>query len=158
MKWMAFILMMMALSVTAVSPVRTTRRHLHAKAIEADSAAATPGDTIFSPAAGEVAVSGYDKALRSRRESFFVSNKLSKGGVIVWLEFTIGYYDMSGRELNSRRASLDCDIPAGATRNLTISTWDTQQAFYYYRSQRPRRSVATPYNVKFTIDKIVVKQ
>lgn len=104
-----------------------------------------------------MAVSGYDKALRSRRESFFVSNKLGGEDAIVWLEFTIGYYDMSGRELNSRRASLHCDIPAGATRNLTIPTWDTQQAFYYYRSQRPRRSVATPYNVKFTIDRIVVK-
>lgn len=147
-----------AVSVAAVAPVRTTRRHLRAKVEMADSVPHAVADTIVSPAVTHVVVSGYDKALRSRKESFFVTNRLDVAGTIVKVDLTIGYYDMKGRELTSRRASVDCDIPPGSTRNMTIPAWDTQQSFYYHRSQRPRRAVATPYNVKFTIDRVVVKQ
>ncbi len=114
-----------------------------------------PGcDTIFDVTG--VVIAGYDKPLRSRHETFFVTN--NRTDTLLGLWFTVDYYTVDGRRLHSRTDSV-CNvvIPPGDTRNCSISSWDRQQAFYYRLSQAPTRSQGSPYDVRFTLTKALVR-
>lgn len=102
------------------------------------------GDTVdFNPAS--IRLSGYDKPVNARKESFLITNESPLA--ITGASLKITYRDMKGRMLHSRTASLKCNVPPGETRKTEISSWDTQNSFYYYLSSEPRK-IAAPYKVE----------
>lgn len=102
-------------------------------------------DTLRTPSREEIQLSGYDKPLRTNRETILVTNSTPRpvDGVSV----TIKYTDMQGRQLHERTDTLHTDIPSGETRMLHLRTWDTQHSYYYHRGQQPRTANVTPYDI-----------
>lgn len=137
---------------------RTTRSGLHriAEPAPADTAVelvpTVESAVIVRPDSTRLKIRGYDKPLRSRRESFFVVNTDTCGFDTLYL--TLTYYDSAGRMLHRRSVAVGADIPAGETRNVGIPSWDSQYAFYYYLSPRPARAAATPYRVTVSADSV----
>lgn len=76
---------------------RTTRGRLQLKD-DYKQAVVVVQDTIV-PDAEMLKVSGYDKPLYSRRETFFVTNQYSRD--ISSLKIELNYYDESGRDRKS---------------------------------------------------------
>ena len=110
-------------------------------------------DTVVSPKAHTIDINGYDKPLRSRRETFFATNNSKRTTEAIAV--TITYFDKSHRQLHERKASLPLVIPAGETRRASLKSWDSELSFYYIRSSVPSRAEqATPYEVKITVDTI----
>ena len=96
---------------------------------------------------------GYDKPLRSRYETFFVSNNTSAS--VAALSLTISYYNTAGELLHRTPRRVSVDIPAGETRQVSLRSWDKQFAFYYTRSTVPARTgTATPYEIAMTVDTV----
>ncbi len=119
-------------------------------------AAVAAADTVAGD--GTARVSGFDKALSARRESFFVTNDAPDSADIVWMLVTLDYTDEAGRQLHRRRERVRCHIPAGCTRRVDIPAWDTQHV-YYYRLTPPRRRVqgsAAPFDVRVRVDSIAL--
>jgi len=105
------------------------------------------------PAAhGDLTFSGYDKRLRSARETMFVTN--NTGTDICQIIFHIDYSDMQGRQLHRRRCVCRLDLPAGGTRCVDIPTWDRQGSFYFHGSRRSRNP-GVPYAIKISPDTII---
>ncbi|MDE6454051.1 MAG: hypothetical protein K2L27_07610 [Muribaculaceae bacterium] len=140
------------------SAQHTTRRHRpRPEAGMVRPAAVEVADTVAvadsSAYARTVVLSGFDKTLASRRESFFVTNT-SDSAEIVWLALSIHYYDTAGRQLHSRRTRVRCNVPPLQTRRIDIPAWD-RQGVYYYRGSEPRRRVqaaAAPFEVSMSVD------
>ncbi len=132
---------------------RTTRRGLKVRAVAPTAVEAAPGDTLRFPSADDVRISGFDKPLRSRFETMFVTNcRLS---TITAVCFIIDYTDPSGRQLHQSIRTVHCDIPPGETRQLKFSTWDAQSAFYYVVTGKPRRSEGSPFDIRCRINYVV---
>ncbi|MDE6854336.1 MAG: hypothetical protein K2J38_04690 [Muribaculaceae bacterium] len=144
------------------SAQRTTRKGLRPVTDAADSAAeATSGtaayDTIAAPELHTVDINGYDKPLRSRYETFFVSNNTANP--VAALSLTISYYNTSGELLHRAPHRVSVDIPAGETRQVSLRSWDKQFAFYYKRSTVPARAgTATPYEIAMTVDTVFTER
>ena len=110
---------------------------------------ATAADTLREPAREAVELSGYDKPLRSSRETFLLTNHT--GRPIDRMAVTISYYDINGRQLHERCDTLPVSVPSEATRLVRLATWDTQRSYYYHLGQRPRTSNVTPYTIRARI-------
>lgn len=139
---------------------RTTRRALKVDPESAvavmESVAKVPLDTLAHPDASMVEINGYDKPLRSRRETFFVTNNSKRH--IAAMAYTITYYDNQHRMLHRASHNIDIDIPSWQTRQANMRSWDAQQAFYYKRSAVPDRTKkATPYEVTISVDTLFCK-
>ncbi|MDE6135836.1 MAG: FxLYD domain-containing protein [Muribaculaceae bacterium] len=153
----SFILFTLLPLLSLLAAQNTTRHRLRpAPATPAESSASSneaATDTIVSPKAHLLELNGFDKPLRSRRETFFVTNNTP--AKVTAVAFTMTYYDQSGRMLHSVPARVNIDIPAGETRQASIKSWDSQQAFYYIRSAVPARTAqATPFDVSIRIDTV----
>ena len=100
--------------------------------------------------ADRISLSGYDKTLYDRNETFYVSNgtpfRISR--IVVKMVYT----NLSGEMLHEQTYDIECDIPAGETRQLSVRSFDTQHTHYYYKSRKPRRS-AIPYKVEYTLER-----
>lgn len=131
---------------------RTTRKNLKAKKMVETTVVC---DTITSAPDSVVAIKGYDKPLNSTKETFFATNKGER--TIVGINITFNYFDNQNRQLHQVTKTINCSIPPGETRQLSISSWDKQKAFYYYRSPQPRRQ-ATPYKVSHNINFIIITE
>lgn len=90
---------------------------------------------------------GYDKEPNSAVESFVLVNPTPSA--ILGFEVKIDYLDMQDRMLHSRNYKTACFIPGGETRRFDIKSWDSQNTYYYYLGNAPKR-VATPFKVTFT--------
>lgn len=146
-------LIILCISAVAVAQI-STRRNLTPAAAQV-SAPVYATDTIVAPAPHTVDINGYDKPLRSRRETFFVTN--NSASPIAALAVTVTYFDSARRQLHSRKAHLPLNVPAGETRQAAIKSWDAQQTFYYIHSAVPARSTqATPYDVTISVDTLFV--
>ena len=121
-------------------PDRTTRRGLKAVAPTAVNAVAMRHDTV-TPSPGMIDVAGYDKPLRSSRETLFVTNRSSR--TLKGVELRIIYLDAKGRQLHEAVHWL----LAAETRRLSFKSWDLQRTFYYRLTGRPRTSDGTMYDV-----------
>lgn len=136
---------------------RTTRQQLHPRAEAATATAEVkpPYDTVVAPGADRVEVKGYDKPLRSRRETFFATNT---GDMPVRrIAFTISYYDLDKHLMHRASHNVEADIPAGETRMVGVRSWDVQQAFYYTRTQvGAKNPKGTPYDVEIAVDTLFV--
>ncbi|MDD5870040.1 MAG: hypothetical protein PUC77_00945 [Bacteroidales bacterium] len=100
--------------------------------------------------ADRISLSGYDKTLYDRNETFYVSNgtpfRISR--IVVKMVYT----NLSGEMLHEQTYDIECDIPAGETRQLSVRSFDTQHTHYYYKSRKPRRS-AIPYKVEYSLER-----
>lgn len=143
------IAIVLATAATAFAD-RTTRGKLKiANRKSVATAVDAINDTVV-PSAGMIVVSGFDKPLRSYRESVFITNRSRRR--LTGVKLTISYLDVDGRLLHRAVLTLPTDIPAGETRQLTFPSWDRQQAFYYELSSKPRRADGTPFSVVITAD------
>ena len=141
------VIIFILLGALSATGQRTTRKNLR------PSPAAVTGhdythlfDTIATSAdSAAVAFAGYEKTLSSSQESFFATNKTDS--LITRLDIELNYLDMTGRQLDTRRITLDTQMTPGQTRRFDIKSWDRQKVFYYYLSPAPRSSHATPYKV-----------
>ena len=125
--------------------VATTRPRL--ERLAAPDNAVSPADTIPAAAIDSIKLSGYDKPLRSRRESLFITNLTDLR--LTEISLSIDYYDMEGRELHHEDVSVGADIPPGATRQILFPSWDRQLTFVYHRSERSSKGVL--YKVKIVV-------
>ncbi len=142
-----------------ITAQRTTRRNLIVTRDDrtVTSAAHVYTDTLASPEPHLVDINGYDKPLRSRRETFFVTNNGSRA--VEGVALTIKYYDTRQRMLHSASHNVRVDIPPTETRQVNLSSWDKQFNFYYRNSAVPRHaSHAVPYDVAITIDTLFVSR
>ena len=91
----------MALTVAAAASAQNYRRptpnkparHAAAQTVEIQC------DTVANPPADSVVVTGFDKQLRSKRETMFVSNHTARA--ITSITLRIDYFDMAGHQLHS---------------------------------------------------------
>lgn len=141
----------MAASGTPLSQTRTTRKRL-----KVDPALTATEvlqqiipDTLRGAEVAAIRLSGFDKPLRSNYETVFATNGTQH--TIRQLVIECNYTDASSRQLHCRNIRIDCDIPPGQTRQLRFKSWDTQQAFQYKLSSKPRRASGTPFSVKCTV-------
>ncbi|MBD5347193.1 MAG: hypothetical protein HDR92_08725 [Bacteroides sp.] len=125
--------------------VSTTRPRLERlyTAVEDSAAQLSLPSTLLD----SIKLRGYDKPLRSRRESMFVTNATDVS--ISHIRLKLSYYDMDGRQLHGVEVDIDTDIPAGTTRHISFPSWDTQLTFVYHRSQRSGHGV--PYRIKAAV-------
>lgn len=145
-----FIVIMISFLSGVCFAQRTTRKNLKLKE---EYSATIKGDTIKNPDSDILKISGYDKPLSSHYETFFVTNNGNK--TITAINLTLNYFNRNGRQLHSITKTIDHTIPPGETRQLSLSSWDKQNAFYYYRSPQPRRQ-ATPYSVTHSINFAII--
>lgn len=107
-------------------------------------------DTVFTSAdSTRLSFKGYEKTLRSSKESFYVTNK--SDSTLERLILSINYLDMAGRQLDRRTIEVDIDMGAGETRRVDVASWDAQKVMYYYRSPKPKAEQATPYKVRIQL-------
>ena len=99
------LLAVLMLPETQAQHTRRAGRHRAHGGVAAHAAVAA-ADTVAGD--GTARVSGFDKALSARRESFFVTNDAPDSADIVWMLVTLDYTDEAGRQLHSRRA---CALP-----------------------------------------------
>ncbi len=149
----ALFILLVITSVCSADCRRTTRRGLRPVPAESREAVVA-GDTI-AVAEGDFTLAGFEKPLRSRRESFFVTNNTDHD--IISLRVRLIYYDLDDRMLDTRTVDATVDVASGETSRVYIRAWDLQDVFYYYRSARPRSGVATPFKVSVTVTGAVAK-
>lgn len=156
MKWLMVSIVVLALALAAASmalgqnTLRKQRLKAEPRGLTATDSAVC--DTVTAPES--VAMSGFDKPLRSTRETVFVTNHDTL--TVRAVNFTATYTDMTGHQLHRASHEAVVDIPPGETRNVAVKSWDVQKAFYYYKNppSRPRTS-ATPFKVKIIINYIL---
>jgi hypothetical protein len=146
-------------AVMVMPPALSARRLSSTQKLKVDKTAATtvttpPADTIAAASSDSmVQFAGYEKTLRSTRETVFLVNRLDCE--VERVIFHIIYRDAQGRQLHQARKDLYVGVPAGETRRLDFPSWDKQCTFYYIKSPRPRTS-AIPYDVELVADTLVV--
>lgn len=149
----ALLILLVITSVCAADCRRTTRRGLRPEPV-VPSETVAEGDSV-DVAEGDFTLAGFEKPLRSRRESFFVTNNTDRD--IISLRVRLIYYDLDDRMLDTRTVDAAVDVAPGETSRVYIRAWDLQDVFYYYRSARPRSGVATPFKVSVTVTGAVAK-
>lgn len=143
---LALTLMLLGTATASGRKRVTTRPKL--KRIEAVDTT-TLRDTLAAAQLDSVVISGYDKPLRSMRESLFVRNTTDRR--LTSVTMSIDYLDMQGRQLHHADITLPVDIPAGETRQVSFTSWDRQMTFVYYRSERSRSSRAVAYRIAASV-------
>lgn len=137
-------------SAATLSAQRTTRSRLKASAVTEKTSPKADFDTVATAADSLLfSFSGYEKTLRSPKETFFVTN--SSDSTVNRLSLLITYKDMKGRVLDTREVTVNVDLAPGATRRVDLRSWDRQNVFYYHLSPMPRSSHATPYRVAIAL-------
>ncbi len=98
--------------------------------------------------ADRITFSGYSKTLNDANETFFVTNETPFHISRLCVKFTYSMPD--GTMIHEEFHDINCDIPAAATRQISVRSFDRQHNFYYYLGKKPKRS-ATPYKVAYTL-------
>lgn len=110
----------------------------------------TFNDTVWSPERDIIVVSGFEKTLRSSRESMYVTNNSEYAMEGIGIE--VSYLDISGRLLHKAVHDISVNIPAEETRMVDIASFDRQGLYYYHLSPAPKRAVrATPFKVTVNV-------
>lgn len=123
---------------------RTTRQGL----TERVQYAYQTSDTLAADPDSLITFSGYDKTLRSHKETILAFN--GSKDTITALTIMITYMDMQGHQLHVRRVTLRQPLPPGERRMFTFASWDKQNSYYFHRTEpgRLRYQSVTPYRVK----------
>ena len=148
-----FLLFLIALTMAVAASAQNYRRPTPNKPARHAVAAQTVEiqcDTVANPPADSVVVTGFDKQLRSKRETMFVSNHTAR--TITSITLRIDYFDMAGHQLHSATHSTSVDLPPGQTRQIEVPAFDRTDRFYYHLSPAPTRAQqATPFTVTVTV-------
>ncbi len=112
-----------------------------------------------STAIGSIAVSAYDKPLRSLRETFFVTNG-NESDTVASLRLTFTYHTVADSlMLHRRTVTVPCEIPPGQTRQLYTTAWDRQYTYYSAGTRiQPSSNKAIPYLTTIEIVAATVKK
>lgn len=145
----SFIALAFIVATTVLADRRNTSRSRLSTAQPVAEEAQTPVYEFIIPDSAEIVLSGYDKPLRSTRETEFITNNTPHH--ITRIVLTTVYFDINGRMLHTMARNIDVDLPAGDTRKIDFTSWDRQKSFYYHRSTPPRTS-AIPYSIKQSVD------
>ena len=94
---------------------------------------------------GMITIDKYDKPLRSRYESMFVTNHTP--ATVTSVRVRLDYISMEGDTIHEAVRLLKCSLPPNSTRRLTFSSWDKQLTLYYYLTDKPSRLKGTPYKI-----------
>lgn len=147
------IALILALCALCAYADKTTRRGLRvSEQPRKEAKSAVSADTVI-PSPGMIELSGYEKPLRSNKESLFITNATRR--LLLETVVEISYFDESGRLLHRRQVSIKTDVPPGETRQATFSSWDRQRVMYYHRSGKPRTADGTPYRIKTEVKSAV---
>lgn len=151
---LAAILLLSLPVLLCASPQHLTRRLPPAS--RRTAAAAEPCDTVRDRhITDSVTVAGFDKPLRSVRESMFVTNRTPDS--ITGLGIEISYYDTQHRLLHRADHTVSCDIPAGETRRIEVRSFDRAGSFHYRLSPLPRGTrAATPFDATVRVTYILL--
>lgn len=105
-------------------------------------------DTMTANPDSLITFSGYDKTLRSHKETILAFN--GSTDTVTALTIMITYMDMQGHQLHVRRVTLRQPLPPGERRMFTFASWDKQNSYYFHRTEpgRLRYQSVTPYRVK----------
>ncbi|MDE6484271.1 MAG: hypothetical protein K2L14_02615 [Duncaniella sp.] len=132
----------------------TTRDRLQRRMPSPQQSSISVADSI--PAlGGEITISGYDKPLDSRRETFHVTSSMPD--TITGLIIRLTYTDVTGRRLHEETRSVSCMIPPYDTRLVSIPSFDRQCRYFYARGKQSRASGVTPFEVTILPLTIVIK-
>ena len=126
----------------AASADDTTRPQLKRRARASDSVTLPAVDSIIA-LGGEIAVSGFDKPLDSRRETFHVTSSMPD--TITAITLRLVYSDVAGRRLHEVVRKVDCIIPPYDTRMVSIPSFDRQCRYFYARGKQSRASGVAPF-------------
>lgn len=153
---LAAILLLTLPALICAEPQHLTRRLPPASRRTAATAAAEPCDTIRDRhITDSVTVAGFDKPLRSVRESMFVTNRTTDS--ITGLGIEISYYDTQHRLLHRAAHAVSCDIPASETRRIEVRSFDRVGSFHYRLSPLPRGTrAATPFDATVRVTYILL--
>ncbi|MDE5785529.1 MAG: hypothetical protein K2H98_03265 [Duncaniella sp.] len=139
-----FLLLLIAVTAFSATADDTTRRGLKRRPQTAVTVVRAEADSI--PAlGGEILISGYDKPLDSRRETFHVTSSMPD--TITGLTLRLVYSDVTGRRLHEVTHRVDCMIPPYDTRMVSIPSFDRQCRYFYARGRQSRASGVTPFEV-----------
>lgn len=136
------IILAILLSAADISARRTTRRALNPPLSGVTVSGGMPADTSM------IAIGKYDKPLRSRFESVFITNRTDSTVTALSLQLT--YTSMQGDTIHQAVRLFNYRLPPRSTRRLTFSSWDKQQTLYYHLTDKPSKLRGTPYNVSIT--------
>lgn len=144
----AFIILSAVIALLASAKTNTTRpvagiseKTLLMKTINAENDTASFADKII--------LSGYKKTVNDAFESFFVDNQTPF--LISHLTLKFQYTNaLTGQIIKEATYEVQCDIPSGQMRQLSIRTFDKQHSFYYANSRKPNRP-ATPYSISYKL-------
>ena len=103
---------------------------------------------VASAYSDSIRIYGYEKKFSDAYEHFYVANKTPFHLSRLMLRFT--YKMPSGELLHDETYDVVCDIPSGATRHLSIRSFDRRHALFYHKSPRPKRS-GTPFTLAYRI-------
>ena len=133
-------------SITCIAQ-RTTRRHLLTGPLATDSVSAIKLDTVASPGR-LLTISGYEKPLRSTRETLHITNN-DTVRTLRSVSIDIIYTDIDGTQIHRRTVDLSLEIPPGETKMIAFKSWDVQNRFFYSGGPKPRIA-AYPYTIRIT--------
>lgn len=94
---------------------------------------------------------GYEKRGGASKETLFIKNL--SDSALAGIQFTLSYFDNSGRLIHRRSVRQPITIPAGEIRRTDFRSWDTQHSYYYRHGVAPRNE-STPYDVTISLDSI----
>ncbi|MCC8176247.1 MAG: FxLYD domain-containing protein [Bacteroidales bacterium] len=145
-------LILLLLVVVASAYGKKTKTTHSGRLQRAEQVVVKPEDAVpaIIPDSGDIVLAGYDKPLRTRRETILATNH--RLDTVDSLFITIRYLDTDGRQLHERSVKVGQTIPAGETRQLQFPTWDIQQSYYYYLSTPPRAGI--PYRILARVDSL----
>lgn len=107
----------------------------------------SPYDTVGEPSRDSIAVAGFEKTLRSTRESMYVTNHTAD--TVMALGLSITYTDTDDRMLHRALHEVSVEIPPAETRLIDVASFDRQGLYYYYLSIPPAKARrATPFKAK----------
>ena len=156
MKKLTLILTLLLACLSMDAHEKTTRKgKLQMEPAKEQTASVTPSDTL-SAEPGEIVLAGYEKPLRSRRESLFATNKTDAPVRAIELELT--YLDATGRMLHKRTLWANVTLPTGETRNVNFPSWDKTQSFYYEGGAHPMRAQGTAYDIRAKVLRYVIRR
>lgn len=132
--------------LSARRKVNTLRSQLTPLSVVEELQQTGPADTLRY--ADRITFSGYSKTLNDANETFFVTNETPFHISRLCVKFT--YSTPDGTMIHEEFHDINCDIPAAATRQISVRSFDRQHNFYYHLGKKPKRS-ATPYKVAYTL-------
>lgn len=101
----------------------------------------------FTPLA--VSMYGYAKRLSDARETFVLRNETGRYRISRVLVRLV-YSTQDGEPFHTREELVECDLMPGASRMVSLKSFDTAKTYYYYMYP-PVRAKGIPYMVRYDV-------